>query len=476
MVFTGSKLTFNYNRVNQEGEYNSQRVKNTAFGTGIWVDSPSKTYDGFYYYISNSFIQENNGGISDYLILDSNLTQIRSAVPVYTQSGLTTYRERIFRAVHHINLYDSKDSLKLKPRLVFTLGTMYKNLFNKYVDEQSSSSPVFYEGFNVDDRGVRNFVGINTLENEAWIRWRLLGSSKKPTGISAGITHRINRINQEPELYTTNEIFLNGKINIGLKDRVEISGDAYVGVLDALGEYKIEGLAALRAGNLGELEFGILSYQRKPNLLESRLYVSQQLVWDNDFSNINYSHFYGLLRSKKFGLTARLEWKVVDNFIYYDQQKMAQQINSSVSVRQILIQKDQQLGFAHVSALFALQQTDEDRLALPSWILQGSGYVTANLFKKKLKVRLGADVRITNSYSGVKYFALPGQFHLDNSREIPLYPAIDAYSVFNLGKLQVFLKWENINAWWSDDVFLQVVDYPQFESYFRFGFYVPFFN
>ena len=76
---------------------------------------------------------------------------------------------------------------------------------------------------------------------------------------------------------------------------------------------------------------------------------------------------------------------------------------------------------------------------------------------------------MSSGYRGISYFPLTGQFYLNDTRSIDAYPAIDYFISFQVKTFRAFIQMENIGSYFLDDIYLQVVDYPQFERYLRFG-------
>ena len=93
-----------------------------------------------------------------------------------------------------------------------------------------------------------------------------------------------------------------------------------------------------------------------------------------------------------------------------------------------------------------------------------------------MQVRTGVDLRVTDTYDGVSYFPLTGQFHQSNLR-IEQYPAMDVFFDMQVKQaFRAFFKLENFSAWFIDDVYAHAAYYPQFNTYFRFGLWMKLFD
>ena len=166
----------------------------------------------------------------------------------------------------------------------------------------------------------------------------------------------------------------------------------------------------------------------------------------------------------------------MSNHVYYDKDRMPVQVAAAQDIWQILVTKEFTVGKIGLHATAILQESPEI-LALPSWIGEAQLYYTDHWFKNNMQVRTGVDLRITQAYDGVSYFPLTGQFHLDNTYKIDQYPALDLFFDMQIREtFRFYIKVENFSAWFIDDVYAHATLYPQFEGYFRFGFWMKLFN
>ena len=76
----GFSLSVAYRRINQVGEFDHQRQKDTGFSVGIWHDAPSGKYDAFYNYLNNAAVTQENGGVSE---PDSNWKSLISRMKLF---------------------------------------------------------------------------------------------------------------------------------------------------------------------------------------------------------------------------------------------------------------------------------------------------------------------------------------------------------------------------------------------------------
>ena len=472
----GVKTSLDYLRINQKGTFMHQRAKHTTLGFGIWYDSPDGKYDGLYHYGSNSIVQEDNGGISNYIELDTQ--QLASVVPVWLNDALSVHRQRSFSVQNHFHLNPPADSVQHKGAIDIIHTGFYQSAFVRFTDENISSDVEYYGDFVLDDRGVRHFIDTRSIDNRLDLQFRFNASTQSTNQhlLKAGIQHRFTRLRQEPNEKRINETFLNATGRLWMTPNLSLSGNGYLALTGQLGDFKLTGRLeyASKSSNIFSAELTL--YNRSPNVIEQRLFVAQLPVWETDLTDYTHSQLrlVGVLPALKLQFGGMLH--LLNNAIYYDTGRKPAQLTGTNQVSQLYLQKAISIGKLGIDVTFALQQSPNE-LALPGWIAEGQLFYQDRWFKRRLLVRTGLDLRVTDSFRGVNYFPLTGQFHLDDSRQVEQYPAVDVFFDMQVKQaFRAFFKIENITSFLLNDPFIQVVDYPQFESYFRVGLWMKLFD
>lgn len=476
----GVNLSINYQRINQLGQYTRQRAKNTAFGIGVLYRSPKGKLDGIYHYLSNSIVHEDNGGVDNVEFwLDS--IDLKRNVPIRLVDALTTHRTRQLTIQHHLHLFGSAiDSLARKADLDIIHTFKAGSWLVKFSDvELTEDEPGYYSEFVKDDRGMRNFLSNQILDNALDLQFRYRSKSPDVPShlVRAGLQLRNSNLDQEPDKSKVQEMFLNASGRLGISSKISLDGHAYFGFLDANGEYRLDANARLRLFKDATTWAQLNLYQRKPSLIENRLFINQTQVWSTDFKNVSLSsvQFHYVHPSIRLRLHGGVH--LVSNMIYFDASRLPQQLEQNVEILQMSVSKEFVFGPFGMYGHLMLQEYDVEQVALPHLILNGQLFYTGRWFKKALLVRAGVDVLVTDGYNGVSYFPGTGQFYVDDAFLIPQYPAIDIFFSMQVKDIfKAFIKLENATALVSEDHFIQIFDYPQFETYVRFGLWMKLFD
>jgi hypothetical protein len=292
----GLNFSINYQRINQQGVYVGQRAKNTAFGVGILYHSPSGRLDGIYHYQSNSIVQENNGGV-DTASLNIRPRVLRTNIDVMLGEArtfpLTTHRGRDLTVQHHLHLINpQKDSVGRKAAVDVIHTLQIGSALVKYADNSINSvESAYYDQFITDDRGMRNFVAVNTFGTALDLQFRYQATSPDVPEqlLRVGLELRSNRVDQEPLDFNRQEIFMNASGQLGISPRISLDGNGYLGLFDANGMYRLSANARVELFKDATTWVNLERYQRNPTLAESRLYVNQTELWQNDFKNVSLS-------------------------------------------------------------------------------------------------------------------------------------------------------------------------------------------
>lgn len=469
----GAHISLDYLRINQIGQYAHQHAKHTGFGVGVYYNAPSGKYKGLFLYQSNSVVQEDNGGLFDYGLLDSADVPRSEPGLVYLLNANTVHRERLFRMEHHLPILRSAgDTLNREFNLTAMVRTDIGSGLYRFSDNRLDIEGSYFDGFIPDSRGVRVFVHHKKLANAFFLQAdKVQGSNSDGAGfrLAAGLEHRYYDVSQEPEKRYLNELHFHGKGSFDLGKTLSLKAQGQLGFFDASENFLLQGEMLIKLEKIGTLRAEALFFQRQNSLIEDKLYVTQVLRWDNDFRNPYYQKLGLSWNIPKVNIEVQGVNYLLSNHIFYDGNKLPYQLSSTETVQQLTAKKLLTLGphFGIYGWLGYQFQSVED-ISLPDWIINAQVYYTGNWFNGNLKAKIGFDYGTTSDYGALGYFPLTGQFYRRDG-EIQQYHALDFFSSFQVSTFRAFVKLENITSFITNDNFEQIDEYPQPEQYFRFG-------
>ncbi len=478
----GVTFNINYDRISQLGtanQYPNQNSRNTSFGLGTSFISSNQRYSSFFSLTRNTIEQEDNGGILREPQNEGDLASPTSA-QVFLNTAQTRHDNQEWRYTHYYKFGGQQDSIKGQRR-AFTLTHQFifqDDTYKFFATDPTLADSSFFNNFPgllPDERGSRFFMDYQKVENSfrlATFQLEKFGQTKAKEQkdlLEIGLTHAYHRANMEPRDSTINNLFLTGRWNIKLRDRLRLNTYAHFGLWDHAGDYQLKGTLALDLGKLGNLQLQALNQLYRPNLIQTTFYSSQTRLWKNNFDQTLETNLQATYRLPSIGLEASAAYHLINNFIYFDTDGFARQTGVPVSILQFIVKQDFKLGPMHLDNVFTAQTASEDVIRLPSIYTKHSLYYEGEWFKVLL-VRLGVDMRLNTSYFADYYNPLTGQFQLQGMQETELYPAMDAYFSMRVNKFRAFFKWENFSSLWlTDRLFYQTAFYGHPNGTFRLG-------
>ncbi len=449
----GINLSIDYKRINQLGtqtKYQRQDVQNTALAFGLWFEGPSQKYKGMLAFASNTIRQEDNGGIES---APQEVTGFRSptSAQVFLQQAETRHALRELMYTHYLNLRSAQDSAR-SVRRSYSVGHQISYASNsyKYFDISNRLSSFVYKSLLGDPRGFRHALSYEKLENSIRLKSFKLAPGKEEREarsqrdlLEVGITHSLYSIDQEAADSTINTLFLNGKLNLALKDRLQLNAEAHLGVLDHVGDFRLTGELLLNFEGLGALELRATNQLSTPTLLQTRFFINQQQSWNNNFSKTLSTTLEATYIQPRIGLKATGRYHLLNNFIFRDTLGFPQQSGIPISVLQLILEENIKVGSFHLDNTLIFQSSSEDEIRLPAIFAKHSLYYQSVWFNF-LNIRLGADLRWQTDYRGNYYHPLFGQYILQDREEVALYPSADVYATFRVTKFKAFFKVENV--------------------------------
>ncbi len=464
-----------------ENQFPNQNVRNTTVTLGFWLRGKTDRYQGFLAATTNTIEHEDHGGIEAEIDLTEN-NATPAAAQVFLDNAQSRYANQEVAYTHYLQLGGKPDSLKGMTR-AFTLShqAVFGNYIYKFFDDNVNADATFFQrfpNFNADLRGVRHFIQHQKIENSFRLRTFKLGQSRVSEAkrerdlLEVGVVSSIYLLNQEPRDTTINNLFLTGKWNISLGERLRLETYGHLGLLDNVGDYRAEGRLLLDFKNFGRLEGEFVNQLYSPNLLQHRFFVSQRPIWNNDFRQTLETSIGGTYSLSNWDLRITGRYHLLNNYIYFDTLSTPKQTSVPISILQFILQKDFKVWNFHLDNTVALQQASEDFVRLPQIFAKHSFYYQGYWFQV-LNVRVGFDVRYNSTYFADYYNPVTGQFHLQDSREVPLYPGLDAFFTMRVTKFRAFAKFENMlnsASFRSDEFFYQTAYYAHPPAALRVGF------
>ncbi len=466
-------IHFNVN--NALGFYERQKARHQNLAVALrWV-SPNMRYEARPLYQNYNAEITENGGLSDStaVIQATTIDLLNLGINLGNAKYMIETNSFNFTHYWHHKALDSQFVDRGRYKLQQTLAFSTEKY--KYTDNELLNSANYYDIFNTNRRGIRHFISLQTWSHSIGALMPL-GSSleNSPLWLDINLVQKFFVFNQEVKQLFVPNFFLNAKVynNHQLANRpFTFNAEAQVAqnnrFLDLLGSAK----AAYKLNNWLQLQLNGLFQRYQPSQIAQTVYVSRQLVWQNDaFTPQNELVGELIIAVPKLKLQVSAKNILVGQLIYADTGRVMRQDANVNNVLQVAAEHRLKLKNIHFhnKALFQSINSPNNTLRLPVWNVysqlcwQFRPYPT-------LLIRTGMNVNWWSAYAANAYFPLNQQFNLQNNYLVAPYPILDYFINVKIWQARVFINAENILQPFVQSTFFTAPDYAQPNFLIRFG-------
>lgn len=464
-----------FHRILSTGVYNNIQARNGNFSLYSDFYSKNNRYVlGAEMTFSKLKAQENGGIILDFVNKPSLKQPNKEFYNVNLSDALTEHKNlalEITNTYHFgFHTFDSiNDSLTVKRfrpsfSIHHTTGTQ-KNTY-EFVDNNATDS-IYGDFFQATDSTFYRLY-YHQIPN----RLSLSYSGLKPNKDSAqyfnlqaevGAQHDNIELWQNRSEFTTNNVHVFAKIqsNPAAGKRWNYMADAYYFLTGYnQNDWRAKAQFSYDLGKYGEALISGLIEQQEASWIEHS-YASTSLNWRNDFDKKTRSQlaFDYVLSKHKFKFHA--EYNSIGNYIYFDENSRAQQLNQTTSYWQAYAQKDLQFKILHFDNFIGVQgNNNQQALRLPKIFLKSSLYIEGLIFKGNMLARFGADFRYNSNFRANAWNPLIGNFHIQNEQSMHYTPVLDIFLSFKVKTLRVFAKANYVNEGLIKKNYYTALGYP----------------
>ncbi len=446
-----------YTRYNQEGFYQNQKTKSTAFGLGIWKHYPEKKHHLFISFLANNHNEEHNGGVSTDTLFDQELYRLRLAIPVRLNEDTTRHQNFTYAIDNYFDGLSKK--YKVHHKIQFEKG------YFRYGDHgaDTTDDQLVYRSYLTDTRGLRYFLGFSALRNDFDLSFTT--SSVK---ISTGISHKYQRFNNSKEVFDINDIVVFGDFSFKIKDFSDFIGRAELGLGSNAGNLKLNGLISISAIKNLKLNAFINITRYDPSLLNEKVYVTDILLYVNEFSRTNEVQLGGQLQWTKMNANLEFYSGIIENALAYDQDALPYQIDSNLEYIRIKFSHKLKWKFLGLENSLLFQNFSENIYRLPKLFSIHNVYFESHLFKKRLFARIGILYYNIQGDGDLSFMPVIGIFY-PSSTSIDNYAYSEFYANFKINQFRLFFKIDNFTELIERKVHYQIENHPQFDYKMRIG-------
>lgn len=458
--------SLDYRRMGQIGEYRGQRLRNTSFSTGFQFSWLKKRMLTQVILTENSFLQDENGGVSTTALFDEPGYQQRIGIPVYLDNARTYFGQRQYALANTYHLVEGEAPLSLFHRFSYT-GQNFK-----FYDISPSRSEDYYAPeFITDSRGLRHAFRWTNYRNEAGLQWQLKGSERafRVPSVEGAIIQQSVLWDQEAERTRFNEWYIRAGASFNWGSWLSANATYQNGLADA-GQFNLLKISGdLSLGRSLALTGGYSRQQSPAWLIGRELYISYRPVYNISPEALKLNKWDATLRIPYTGteisaaLLRGLDW------LWYDQKGLPSALDA-FNLIQLSWYQHARLGRMHWRHSIHFQKSAQQHiLGVPEWYAKGSLYYEGRFLGRGAIWRLGLDIRYAHKFYSLGYLPISAQFTVPDESPIADLAEADLFVGMKVKVFRAFFRAENLRNLITGDVSFSTPRYPMQEFGFRIG-------
>jgi hypothetical protein len=212
------------------------------------------------------------------------------------------------------------------------------------------------------------------------------------------------------------------------------------------GSYSVHGKFGMNISKYWRFIAEAMNDNVAPNLFQ-QIYISNNFIWNNSFSNSQHTKLQGKLVYKKNWLAAGNT--TIQNYIYFDELARPNQYNGRINT--FFFEGNANLillpGF-YLNNRVRYQFVDEQQyLPVPNWILRHVLYYQGDVFRDAARIQTGVEFKYFSNFLSERYMPATTVMHLpteENQQMIGNFPYFNFLFNFKIKEFTFFLRLENV--------------------------------
>lgn len=460
---------FKYNLISAKGQLVNQNTVDNSLG--FFMSFRKKNNSIFANYNYNKFkIQDNAGIINDSVFTYASVNTPLLNIPVNLENARYNFIYNNYKIIlKHDFLTFQNDSLKHNENSWGNVSVnLQANRFRKlYFDEFG----YFYSDSYNDTVTTYDSTQFNMYNAD--LRFVLNKTGKFPFFFSSSLAFLTEYHDYNTYQHKNNDItngfeicFFNAGEYLKWNSSVEFlyGGDH---------EHDITALLDIEKKLPGKSESSIIFYAEFNRLnpyVTELMYYSNNFKWDTTFLMKETTEFKLHYLSRKYFLSAGINYQLLDNYIYFNELAMPEQNTSTFSVLTLNLSKTFNLKAFHFSNTIYYQKTDSDSpVNIPEICFNNTTFFDFRLVKKLLYFRLGFDIKYFTEFYADSFMPSTGVFYQQKQSKTGNYPFADFFTDIKFKRARFFLKFEHVNSDMTGRNYFSAYHYPMHVRMFKFG-------
>ncbi len=490
---------FHYKRFGSDGFYQNRQNRHNDFVVTGTYDSKKKYLLNGAFIFNNIKAPENGGVISENIFSRDTSFQSKELLDVRLTEAQNQYRDisghiyqswsfgKISREMPVDTSVSISDSAKTQNDSVFLPPSLPRwQIYNeldvgveKYNYTDGSPDSAYYGAFFIADsikEDYSNTIKKNFYGGKVGFRKFLTNRSRlKGVVLDVGSSYFFNMLSQDgfrdEQLHNLDVIASLYKASVDSNSRTNFGVSGKYGFLDYnQNDFSVKGFFEYDFRKFGLLRVDAALARFQPDWIYSR-FAFNNISWDLDLNKttiLSLSLFY---RLPKYNFHTGVRFFQINNLAFWSQTKLPAQTSASEQVWVFELRKLFRLKHFGFDNLIRVQLLSDDAfMRYPLYWSVHSLFYERYVFKKKLLLKIGLDIRYNTNYKANGYFPVTGGFYLQDNATLSFYPVMDVYLSFQVRTVRLFFTEYHVNqGMFGDKGYFAAYKYPANDRHFRFG-------
>ena len=449
-----------YRKISEDGLLLRDESNHTQLAVRIDQSAENNRWTYSVAYIRNVFNRHENGGVVDLTNYENDQFTIRRTIPVHLNDANSRDEENLGVFALKYSLISSEGYNGLFIENI----TSYNRRTFKYADDQVEDIDSIYQKWVNHSTGMRHAWQLSKLNNDISVGW----SSRLFPDIRTGLKYTNSSFDNEASSFSQDFATLHGGLYTNVRDIVDLRAQSHIELLQDVGDFDLTGSLGLTWKKVGRLEGKIQLGLQTASLDQRHLAFNREEIQSFSLNPTQYLYIGGSLQIPKLKIQIKAGQHVLNDLVYLSEALDFQNASEVVAVTQLQLTSDLKLRGFHFKNILLWQSVDDAILTFPDWSSRHFIYFDGKVFKKKMSLRSGAEIRLHHQETSVQYVPMLNRFAPTSLEEGWSY-AVDPFVEARIQRFIIFLKAENIESTWLQKPFLNARGYASNDWIFRFG-------
>lgn len=485
-VSPSTSVSLTYNADGTRGIYNRQKTLDRYFAMNLAHTGKKYAIHGGYIY--NVGDVDENGGIKDDREVTDTVIDVSQNILVNLKNANNTYRGHTFYFTQSYGIPMRKmreDELTIQKIPTLFVGQAFDyTLFKKTYTDKSDGA--FFQNNYLNKDFTRDSMAQSMADVKLFIQLQPYNRDGVLGLLSAGIGNQTNRFyyNPVPETLreqwgkggttTRNSTYVYGSVEGSVKKYMQWQADLRYYLMgyrnqdfEAKGMLRLSAFVKDKPLTLeGNVRFALV----EPDYFVQQFF-SNHYAWSNSFSKETITQISAKFTVPSIGMALGADYQMSFGKVYYDENSLPAQFNSSLNMLGVYLQKDFRIGGFQLNHRVLMQISSDQKVApVPLLSAFVSYSYLFDVVKNVLKMEVGVDARYNTKYYGFGYNPAIAQFYNQREKEIGNYPYLDAFIAMKWKRMRILGKLQHFNAnLFGTQEYFAVLHQPASRMMFKLG-------